>query len=115
MSYQEFHKKRVLICKPKMVMRKKGILWINSAALQQFFNEVERVRLFWDAENQKIGFKSAKGKKETFSISRTKGRDDANIAILSLLRFYDIKIQIGKIFTPTWNDKEKLVEITLGE
>ncbi|MEA1965182.1 MAG: hypothetical protein U9O41_08715 [Candidatus Aerophobetes bacterium] len=118
MSYQklELNKNRVVTTKPKIIMRKRGILWVNSVALEKFFKGAERVYLFWDPENKKVGFQPTNKKKNSFSVSRIRKRNDANIPGLSFFRYYNIDIPaVGTIFTPVWNEKEGLVEIDLKE
>ena len=117
MSYQklELNKNRIVVTKPRVTMRKRGIFYVNSIARKELLKDTRRVYLLWDSENRKIGFRPTDRKKNSFSVSKTRGRRDANIAAQSLLRYYGINISVGEIFTPVWNEEENLAEIKLNK
>lgn len=113
MVYQKFLKRRVVTRQPKIIVGEKGIFWLNSETLEKFFRDFKRVFLFWDEKERKVGFQPTNDRKGSFSISRTKNRFDATVSGTSFLRYYNIEITQRKTFVPTWNEKEKLVEIKI--
>ena len=104
---------RIQTNKEKITILRAGIFWVNRRASEKFFKGFKRVLLYWDEERKVIGFKPVNNEKNSYSLSRVKTRKDINISGMAFLKYNGISYKKTRNFEPTWNEKEKLVEIQL--
>jgi len=104
---------RIPTNKEKITIMRAGIFWVNRKASEEFFKGFKRVLLYWDKERRVIGFKPVNNEENSYSLSRVKIRKDITISGMAFLRHNGISRKETRNFEPTWNEKEKLVEIQL--
>ena len=100
--------------KPAVSITKGGALVLNTGCVAAFFKGYKYVKLFWDAENNKVGIKPMK-KKDAFSYSLSYGtrKTVAWLSGKSFLKNIGIEYKNNTVYPAVWNEKEGLVEFAV--
>jgi hypothetical protein len=113
MSFKIFIPSRIPTNKEKITILKAKIFWVNRKVSEKYFKGFKRVLLYWDEERKVIGFKPVNNEENSYSLSRVEKRKDITISGMAFLKHNGISYKNTQNFEPTWNEKEKLVEIQL--
>ena len=113
MSFKLFIPTRIPTDKEKITILRAGIIWVNRKGSEKYFKGYKRVLLYWDKERKVIGFKPVNNQENSYSLSRAKIRKDLTISGMAFLKHNGISYKNTQNFEPSWNEKEKLVEIQL--
>ena len=113
MSFEMFIPSRISTDKEKITILRAGTFWVNKKASEKFFKGFKRVLFYWDKEREVIGLKPVNNKENSYSLSRAKNRKDITISGTAFLNHNGISYKNTRNFEPSWNEKEKLVEIQL--
>lgn len=116
MGFEKFIKqRRPAKDKTMITLLKNGQLGVNRACFEKYFNGFKYAVLFFDAKERKIGIQPTNNEtNEAFNIRLIKGGTLANIAIKSFLSHFEIAHEQSIAYPATWNDEDKLVEITIS-
>ncbi len=100
--------------KPTVSITKGGALVLSTGCVAAFFKGYDYAKLFWDAENSKVGIKPMK-KKDAFSYSLSYGtkKTVAWLSGKSFLKNIGIDYKETTVYPAVWNEKEKLVEFAV--
>ena len=115
MSFQKFIPRRMVTREAKITILQAGAFWINFAATRKFFKGFKRTYLLYDKERKVIGFKPTNEQKNTYSLSRARGRNDITVSGMAFLEYYKVSHKERRSYKATWNDKERVVEIDLNK
>ena len=102
--------------KPSVSITKGGAIVLNTGCIAAFFKGYGYAKLFWDAENSKVGIKPMK-KKDELSYSLSYGRDKRVgwLSGKSFLKNIGIEYNKTTAYPASWNEKEKLIEFVVKE
>jgi len=99
---------------PMISIRKSGSIGVNSAALEQFFDDNEGAVMYYDEETNQVGIepvsdKDADDAAYTVSISDSGG----TIAPKAFLERYDLIPEVTTQYDPMWDDEDERSLIVL--
>jgi hypothetical protein len=115
MGFEKFIPERVSTGEAKVTILPTGVFWINAITAKDFFEGFKRTFLLYDKEARAIGFQPTHEQEHSYSLSRAKGRKDITVSGTAFLECYKVAHEKRKNYKPTWNEKEKLVQIDLNE
>ena len=99
---------------PSVSITKDGALVLNTGCVETFFNGYNYVKLFWDADNSKIGIQPMKKKDDlSYSLSQSPNKRVGWLSGTSFLRTFGIEHKKTKSYLVAWNAKEGLVEFSV--
>ncbi|UCH10420.1 MAG: hypothetical protein JSU61_00565 [Fidelibacterota bacterium] len=100
---------------PVVKMLKGGQISFNAAAYEQYMKGATHIELYYDSTSKKIGLQPKKYKTKAAFKIRTVGKGKATYRVNAkpLVEHYDIRLEEKVALTPTWNDAENLMELTL--
>lgn len=113
--FKVYEQKQTQGREPSVSITKAGAFVLNTGSMAAFFKGCDYAKLFWDAENSKVGIKPMK-KKDTLSYSLSYGKNKTVgwISGKSFLKNIGIEYKGKTISHPAvWNEKEKLVEFVV--
>ena len=118
MPFEKFvpEKKTKTVQKPPVVkILKGGQISFNAPAYEQYLKGATHIELYFDSTSKKIGLMPKKYKtKAAFKIRTVgKGKSTYRVNAKPLVEHYDIRLEEKIALTPTWNDSENLMELTL--
>jgi hypothetical protein len=118
MPFEKFvpEKKRTGAQKPAVAkVLKGGQISLNSAAYEQYMKGATHIELYYDSTSRKIGLQPKKYKtKAAFKIRTVgKGKSTYRVNAKPLVEHYKIRLEEKITLTPTWNESENLIELTL--
>ena len=115
MGFEKFIPDRVITREGKITILPTGVFWINAVTTKDFFQGLQRTFLLYDKEARTIGFQPTYEREHTYVLSSSKNRHDITVSGRAFLEYYKISYEERKSYKPTWNEKEKLVQIDLNE
>lgn len=101
---------------PKISLRKSGSIGLNRPTIEEWFEDVEYVRIHFDEENNLIGFEPTNDEDDTYTLSKVNG--SGSITPMSFLNQYQLTPDITTHYSPTEqsvNQHKQLVVIDLDE
>ena len=118
MSYEKFvpAKKHKTTAKPPVVkVLKGGQLSLNSAAYEQFLKGATYIELYYDPSSKKIGLQPKRYKTKAAFKLRAVGKNKSTYRVNAkpLIEHYSIKLDAKVSATPSWNNAQNLLELTL--
>ncbi len=115
MAFQPFERKRQRTGEPMLTVTKYGNLMINSTCMAKYFSGYRYVRLYWDADERKIGVKPMKKKDQhSYSISPSPKGGVGTFSGTAFFKQFGVNYKETKSYPATWNEKEGLVEAKVG-
>lgn len=112
MPYKTYVPMRKPAAPARVTIQPGGAIWVSSKTKRMFGN-YKRVFLRFDEERKLIGLQPTRERKNTFSLSCTKGRNDASISGISFFKYFGINVKKTTSYESMFNEEEKLVEIDL--
>ena len=115
MGYEKFSKQRRASKDQAMItILKGGQLSINKVCVEKYLKKYKYVVMYFDLEQRKVGMQPTNdATNDAYNIRFIKDGKLANISVKLFLKHFGIKHEKSVAYSATWNDKEKLVEITL--
>ena len=113
--FKPYEQKRKQTREPSVSITKDGAIVLNTGCIAGFFKGYNYAKLFWDAEDRKVGIKPMK-KTDTFSytLSYSKNRTVGWFSGTSFLKNVGIEYKKKTTAYPVaWNNKEGLVEFAV--
>lgn len=99
---------------PSVSITKDGALVLNTGCVEAFFKGYNYVKLFWDAENSKVGIQPVKKKDDlSYSLSQSPNKRVGWLSGTSFLRTFGIEHKKTTSYPVVWNKEEKLVEFAV--
>lgn len=116
MGFEKFIPDRVITGEAKITILRTGVFWINAVTAKDFFEGIHKTFLLYDKEARTIGFQPTyEHEPNSYSLSTAKGRKDITVSGRAFLAYYKVPHEESKSYKPTWNKKEKLVQIDLNK
>lgn len=112
MSYEIFRRPLKARGQAKISILRNGSFWLNGGALK-FFGDHQRTMLLFDRKTQSVAFEPTDGLEDSFAISRSKGRNEANVAGTAFLKHYKLLSNESRSYLATWDQQKKIVKIDL--
>ena len=115
MAYEVFKRTAVRVEQPSLSLVPDGRIAFNAAAVRVLTGAgVKSVLLLWDRANRKVALKAAsKGEKDCYAVSIVKGTYSGSLRAKSFLSHIGWSAPKRTMLPATWNEKEKMFEITL--
>ncbi len=113
MSFEEFQPRDVSGSdEPVISLRKSGSFGINEPCIEEYFEDAEGIKLFYDKENNRVGFK---GQDENTSESYvlTESASGGTVTAYAFINRYQLKPKVTTRFEPEYDDDEGIVIIDL--
>lgn len=115
MGYMQFTKQRRPSDEPKITLLKWGQLGINRSCTDKYFKGYKFALLYFDEAQRKIGIKPTnEDSNDASNIRFIKKGTLATISVILFLKRFKIENEQSIVYDAIWNDKEKLVEISLN-
>ena len=101
--------------KPKISIRGNSQIGFNCASIKEFkLGEYKFAVLFYDKDARKIGIRLTNDKNEEGACKlRVRENAGASISARSYIDFYKLHKLDKRRFDASWNDKEKMIIVTL--
>lgn len=116
MGYVELQKNvRTASEKPVVTVGAQGIIYFNKFLMYEHFKGVEYVVFLFDSAKRRLAIKPVDAEKDNSFrlIFTTAGKSTGAIAARSVVKALGIDVSKKKQYTPTWSQKEKVLEIQL--
>ncbi len=115
MAYEVFKRTGVRVEQPALSLTPDGRIALNAAATRVLIAaEVRAVLLLWDKQNRRVAIKSApKGDKNAYAVSLVSDRRAGSLRAKTFLGYVGWSAPQRETLPATWNEKEKMLEITL--
>ena len=115
MAYEVFKRTAVRVEQPSLSLVPDGRIAFNAAAVRVLTAAgVKSVLLLWDKTSRKVALKAAaKGEKDCYAVSIVKGTYSGSLRAKSFLSHIGWSAPKRTMLPATWNEKEKMFEITL--
>ena len=118
MSFEKFTPKRgrTPVKKPPQAkILKGGLISFNSEAYQEYMKGATHVELFYDSARKRIGLRPKKYRTKSGFKLRAVGKNKSTYRINAkqLVQHYGIKPAGKTAVTPSWNNSESLLELSL--
>ena len=115
MAYEVFKRTAVRVEQPSLSLVPDGRIAFNAAAVRVLTGAgVKSVLLLWDKTSRKVALKAAaKGEKDCYAVSIVKGTYSGSLRAKSFLSHIGWSAPKRTMLPATWNEKEKMFEITL--
>jgi len=114
MAWVEFEGKRSKFGPPAVTISRAGVFVFNSACIRRFFNGYKYVKLFWNDDGKRIGIKPLSSMENSAYTISIPVRGGANFSSPAFLSHFGINYSETRSFPAKWNDKEGLLEFTVG-
>lgn len=114
MTFRVFVPQKLVTREAKITISPRGVFWVSPGAMRKFFDGFDRTVILYNPEKGLIGFKPTRELKNSYSISRRKGRNDATVSGKGVMECLKISYKGAKSYRATWNKKEELVQIDLS-
>jgi hypothetical protein len=114
MAYEVFERTSARVEEPTITLRSEGRIAINAAAVRILKQVgIKNVLLLWDRSHRKIALKAAqKAETNAYAVSFT-GNHSGIVRGKAFLEHIGWTTSQSQMFPATWNEKEKMLEITL--
>ncbi len=112
MSYEIFRRPLKARGQAKISILRNGSFWLSGAALK-LFGDHQRTMLLFDQKTRTVAFKPTDGLEDCFSISRSRGRNEATVSGTAFLKHYKLISNESRSYLATWDEQEKIVKIDL--
>lgn len=99
---------------PMVSLRKSGSIGVNSAALDNYFEDDDGAVMYYDEETNRIGIEPVADKdadEAAYTVSKTDS--GGTIAAQAFLEKYDLLPEVTTQYTPTWDDNAELLTLDL--
>src|SRR5208282_169538 len=115
MAYEVFKRTGIRVEEPTVAITPRGTIVFNAAASRIMAGAgIRAVFLLWDKSANKLAFKSASRKdRDAFVVSLATGRSSASLKAKSFLTYIGWQAKKRESSPATWNEKERMLEITL--
>jgi hypothetical protein len=115
MPYEIFKRTGIRVEEPTVAITPRGTIVFNAAASRIMVGAaIKAVFLLWDKSANKLAFKAASRKdKDAFVVSQATGRSSGSLKAKSFLTYIGWQAKKRESFSATWNEEEKMLEITL--
>jgi hypothetical protein len=115
MAYEIFKRTGIRVEEPTVAITPRGTIVFNAATSRIMAGAgVRAVLLLWDKGASKLAFKAASKKdRDAFVVSVASGRSSASLKAKSFLTYVGWQSKKRESLSATWNEKEKMLEITL--
>ena len=115
MAYEVFKRTAVRVEQPSLSLVPDGRIAFNAAAVRVLTGAgVKSVLLLWDRTSRKVALKAAaKGEKDCYAVSIVKGTYSGSLRAKSFLSHIGWSAPKRTMLPATWNEKEKMFEISL--
>jgi hypothetical protein len=112
MAFEEFQRKRTHSGEPAVSISSYGNFILNSATIAKFFEGKKYVKVYWDAEQSKIGIKPMKTKDlYSYTLNLSPKGGVGSFSGTAFLKTYGIPYNKTRSIEATWNEKEGLLEL----
>lgn len=101
---------------PMISIRKSGSIGVNSAALEEYFEEADGAVMYYDEEKNRIGIEPVADKdadEAAYTVSKTES--GGTIAPQAFLERYDLLPDVTTQYDPEWDEDEELVVLDLDD
>lgn len=101
---------------PMISLRKSGSIGINSAALDEHFDDNGGAVMYYDSEENNVGIEPVEDKdadEAAYTISRTES--GGTVAPKAFLREYELIPDVTTQYDPEWDNDEELVTLDLDD
>ena len=115
MAYEVFKRTGVRVEEPALSITPSGNVVFNAAATRIFAAAgVKAALLLWDENSNKFAIKAtSKTDKNAYAVTLIPGRSSGILRAKSFLNSVGWKAKQRETLSATWNEKEKMLEITL--
>jgi len=115
MAYEVFTRTGVRVETPTLSLTPDWRIALNSAATRILLEaEIKNVLLLWDKQNHKLALKAAsKGDKNAYAVSLRSDKGAGTLRAKAFLCYVGWSAPRREALTATWNQKEKMLEVTL--
>lgn len=105
---------------PRVSLRKSGGIGINSAAMEQWFEDATHVKVYHDEENNRIGLQPFQEEVEnSFKINRTEGSEGSTasggVTPSRFLNENQLVPDVTTRYEADWDEDEGMVVVDLSE
>jgi DTW domain-containing protein YfiP len=117
MAYEVFKRTGVRVESPALSIVPDGRISINAAAARLLVEAgIKWVVLLWDRANHKMAVKAAqKGDKNAYAVSLSPERYSGSLRAKAFVAHIGWSAPRRQMLPATWNEKEKMFELTLPE
>lgn len=117
MAYEEFtFKRRPVMDTPMVSILKQGIMGLNGACYTTYFKKYKYATFLYDKTNNSIAIKPTNdASSNSYNIRVGKDARLANISAIAFVKYYKIPHEETRSYVCTWNSKENMLEIDLGQ
>jgi hypothetical protein len=117
MAYEVFERTGVRVDEPSLSLVPDGRIALNAAAARILTEAgVTWMVLLWDKTNNKIALKAAaKRDKNSYAVSIVRDRNSGSLRAKSFLGYIGWNAPKRTMLPATWNEREKMFEITLPQ
>ena len=117
MAYEVFKRTGVKVLEPALSLVPDGRIALNAAAVRILAHAgVKSVLLLWDKGNYRVALKAAsKGDKNAYAVSIVPDAHSGSLRAKSFLGHIGWSASKRTLLPATWNEKEKMFEITLPQ
>ena len=118
MPYQKYRPskdRKVSTRPPRVSVSKTGLISINRTAYQEHMKGSNHVELFYDPTAKKIGIRPKKSKtRDGVKLSAVgKKKETYRVNGSNFLKSFDVSLGSSVKTTPTWDAKNKVVEVQI--
>jgi hypothetical protein len=117
MAYEVFKRTGVRVEQPTLSLTPDGRIALNAAATRVLIEaQVKTVLLLWDKKNSKVAIKAApKGDKNAYAVSLVSDKRAGSLRAKTFLSYVGWSAPRREALPATWNENEKMLEITLPQ
>ncbi len=116
MAFERFEKKGGRHSDPRVSINAAGQITLNRATVDKYFKNKKFVDLYFDKEKRCVGIKPAdKETDDAFKLTSNKIQSNSSFSGRSFLKNYGIDYKNAKQYIPSWNDKEEMLIIKVGQ
>jgi len=115
MTWVKFKEKNKANKGPTITLTKDGFLFFNSATFMRYLSEWQFIELYYDRENERIGFMSAEeSSNSAYKIKKNLTNRGVTISAVSFCNHYEIEHKKGSVRrTAKWDEKSSMLYIDL--
>ncbi len=116
MAFQRFEKKGGRHSDPRVSISVAGQISLNRSTIDKYFKSKKFVHLYFDKEKNYIGVKSADNEADdAFKLTSNEIQSNSSFSAISFLKHYGIDYKNTKQYIPSWNDKDEMLIIKVGQ
>jgi hypothetical protein len=115
MAYEVYKRTSIRVEEPTVSITPYGRIYLNAAAVRVLKSQgVKSVLLLWDDANKKVALKAAAARhRDAYTVSIVPDAHSGSLKAKSFLSFIGWHAQERTTLRATWNDKEKMLEVSL--